>query len=311
MKSTPDNELPVAIKGLYRHWYRHVNDSSLIISDISSVIGDEQLCRELDWFIHERMAMWRNKQQGQAPPYTENPILQTYRFCNILRELDRQTIEYHTMLAPLRDDFALWLLNMFYARMVARPETVRMTGLLSYDDAVNEQVYQRLCALPSPKYGTPYVFPVSVIMKSDTPTREAFIARHLSRVMTSVAEEITSWTSESVLGGIKKVMPLFVYNMAFLWTEVLIDVAYQYPETVDLFAPFPIGPGSAPTFARMGEAKEATQRVHQLGSLRVPSGVTIDGKQITLSCENWEGIGCEFRKFTNLSRGKGRKRYYR
>jgi hypothetical protein len=35
-----------------------------------------------------------------------------------------------------------------------------------------------------------------------------------------------------------------------------------------------------------------------------------NGKELPLSSENWEGIGCEFRKYTNLLIGKGRKRYF-
>ena len=99
--------------------------------------------------------------------------------------------------------------------------------------------------------------------------------------------------------------------MAFLWTEVLIDVAYQYPDRVNLFAPFPIGPGSAPTFARFHGVKSEVDAAYRLGALRVPSGLRYHGQPIVLSAENWEGIGCEFRKYTNLSQNKGRRRYYR
>lgn len=302
-------ELPEEIASLYRHLDRHMADSDIAV-DIVEVVGDAELSRQMMWFVGERVNIWAKKYRKEPTPYTDDLILGKYRFCNILRELDRQTIEYHTLLNPLRDNFPLWLLNMFYARMVARPDTVRAAGLLSFDASQNSEVYERLIDHPKPRYGSPYVFPVNMIMKSDTPTRELFLTRHLPAAMKRVAEEIATWSGESVLTGIEKVMPLFGYNMAFLWTEVLIDVAYQYPDKVDLFAPFPIGPGAAPTFARMGETISATQRVYELGKLKVSSGIYHHGKPIALSAENWEGIGCEFRKYTNLSAGKGRRRYY-
>lgn len=303
-------ELPEEIACLYRHFNQHLSCSSTN-TDISSIVIDKNLRQQILWFIEERMNIWRKKYQRSQHPYTNDRILQTYRFCNILRELDRQTIEYHTLLNPMRDDFSQWLLNMFYARMVARPETVRTVGLLSFDEEQNNRVYNRLLQCPKPRYGTPYVFPISTILRGDTPTRELFLTRHLPRVMERIANEISQWRQESVFAGVQKIMPLFQYNTAFLWTEVLIDVAYQYPDRVNLFAPFPIGPGSAPTFARLHGVKGAVDAAYQLGALRIPSGLLYHGQPIALSAENWEGIGCEFRKYTNLLQSKGRRRYYR
>ncbi len=290
-------EIPDNIKNLYRHWDLHAaprETKSFPISD------------HILWFINERNKIWQKKVTGEKPPYTDDPILSTYRFCNIFREFDRQTIEFHTLLNPLRDDFPLWLLNMFYCRMVARTETVKFTGPLSFD----QNIYERLIASPRPRYGTPYVFPVSVIQKSATPTREKFIAEYLPSVMQEMAAEISSWKSKNVHDGVEKILPLFKYNLKFLWTEVLIDVAYQFPEYIDLFGRFPIGPGSLPTMKRIHATMDPTLIVTELAQLSFDTGITVNGKPLRLSAENWEGIGCEYRKYTNLKAGSGRKRIY-
>lgn len=285
-------ELPDRYKNAYRHWHKHTGKES---TEIPSP--------EIDAFVTKRTEAWKRKERGDTPPFTADPIIAAYRFCNILRELDRQTIEYHEMLAPLRKNFALWLMNMFYARMVARPSTLTATGLLSFSD--NEAVLQRLLAIPSPRYGSAYVFPISTIMKSDTPTRELLLTTHVPRVMLSIAAEIETWRDMSVAEGVKRVTDLFGFKVTFLWTEVLIDVAYQYPERINLFRAFPVGPGALPTAKMLGRTPEA------LGALAVPSGLTYNGESIILSAENWEGIFCEFRKYTNLKRGVGRKRLFR
>lgn len=49
---------------------------------------------ELFDFIKERHAIWEKRNSGQPKPWTEDPILQQYKFCNVYRELDRQTIWY-------------------------------------------------------------------------------------------------------------------------------------------------------------------------------------------------------------------------
>lgn len=42
-------------------------------------------------FIRERHAIWERRNKGLPKPWTEDPILQSYRFCNVYRELDKET----------------------------------------------------------------------------------------------------------------------------------------------------------------------------------------------------------------------------
>jgi hypothetical protein len=302
-------ELPDHVKRLYRHWDVHTTRPSDHLLP-EQIFTEPQLFEPLSDFVTKRISIWKKKTAGEEPPYTADPILRAYRFCNIFREFDRQTIEFHTLLNPLRDSFSLWLLNMFYCRLVARPETIHLAGLLSFDSTENAQVYEKLLASPRPRFGTPYVFPVSVILKSETPTRESFITKYLPSVMKEVAKEIESWDKQSVYVGVQKVLPLFRYNLNFLWTETLIDVAYQFSQYIDLFGDFPIGPGSAPTMQRINRKEYSPRLVTQLAHIAFDTGVTYNVKTLVLSAENWEGIGCEFRKYTNLKAGKGRRRLF-
>jgi hypothetical protein len=44
------------------------------------------------YFVNERAAIWRRRFiEKKAPPWTDDPILQRYKFCNVWRELDRGT----------------------------------------------------------------------------------------------------------------------------------------------------------------------------------------------------------------------------
>lgn len=302
-------EIPKHIQNLYRHLEYHTAPQRNTLQK-EDVFVDTKLFTEIEWFIHERIIIWKKKTNKEKPPYTANKVLSTYRFCNILRELDKQTIDFHTLLNPLRDDFALWLLNMFYCRMIARPETVESVGLLSFNEKENNKLFERLSNSPRPRYGTPYVFPVSTIMRSETPTRELFLTKYLPTVMKKVAKEIETWHKESMYDGVEKILPLFGFNHNFLWTEVLIDVAYQYPEYIDLFARFPVGPGSLPSMRRINSKVDPSLLAQELSKLNITTDLTVKNKPIYLSAENWEGVGCEFRKFTNLTEGRGRKRKY-
>lgn len=289
-------EIPSNLKTLYNHWSLHTGKGN-------DPFPTHPLYLEMKGFIEERISIWRKKSDGGTSPLTHDPILSKYRFCNIFREFDRQTIEFHTLLNPLRSNFSLWLLNMFYFRMVAKTQTVQALGLLNLDD--NRTFYKKFISLPRPKFGSPYLFPISVIQASQTPTRELFIAEYLPTIIERVANEIQSWEKRSVSEGLEIILPIFGYNLHFLWTEVLIDTAYQFPEHLNLFDSFPIGPGAKPTMQRIEHT------VEELAKMNFKTGLTYEGEPLKLSAENWEGIFCEFRKYTNLKSGKGRKRIYK
>jgi hypothetical protein len=256
------------------------------------------------------MAMWERKVRNESGPSSLDTILAERRFCNVYRELDRQTIEFHTLLSPLRSDMSLWLLNMFYCRVVARPDTIRHTGLLSFDRKHNAKVRRKLLNAPHPRYGVPYVFPISVIQRSAWPTREDFVSKYLPAVMPTVAAEIASWNKMNVYDGVSKVLNVFPFPFYFHWTEVLIDAAYQYPDFLDLFGRFPVGPGALSTVQRIAPRNDPSYVVERLTGIPLDTGLTYNGALIPLSAENWEGICCEFRKYTNLQSGGGRKRRY-
>ena len=300
-------QVPNKLKTLYRHWEAHTRYAS---TDVA-VDLDLDVLAQIQEFASERMHIWHKWQEKVEPPFTDDEILRKYRFCNTYRELDRQTIEIHELLNPLRDDFPLWLLNIAFCRFVCNPHTIKAVGLLSFDDDNNDAVYEQLRALPKPKYGSAYLFPISVIQKSETPTRETFFCFHLPKVVGNVADAVQSFDNTSVVDGLERILPSFGFNFYFHWTEILIDVAYQFPQYIDLFAKFPIGPGSLPTMQMLNkDARPEDVCLALTGTAIEFPYLTYDGKPVLLSAENWEGVGCEFRKYTNLKNGKGRRRIY-
>jgi hypothetical protein len=223
------------------------------------------------------------------------------------------------MLNPIRNDFSLWLLNMFYFRMVANIETVKSLGILNFNQNENKIFYEKFIKIKKPKFGVPYVFPISVILKSEWDTREKFISFYLPKVIKKISRIILKLKHETVLSVLEIILPIFKFNLKFLWTEVLIDVHYQFPELVNLNKDFYIGPGAEPTLLlikkQIVNKKNNSDRniekiLNILSDLLFEIELTIDDKKIILSAENWEGICCEFRKYLNLKNGSGRKRKF-
>jgi hypothetical protein len=303
-------ELPNKIKNLYKHWSKHTVKPS---GNSVPVNINRQVLERMILLINERNAIYEKKELGSPKPYTADSILSTYRFCNIYRELDRQTIYFHTLLRSYENDFPLWLLNMLFCRSICRPDTIEKIGLLSFDSKNNKEVFDKLVQLPSPKYGNAYIFPISLIQKTEWGTREKFFCHYLPQVLKQVAGKIDGFKNISVVDALDQLIPIFGFNLKFLLTELLIDVAYQYPDYIDLFDRFPIGPGSKPTMLMLNSQLHPEVTNHYLvGLLRSDINyMTYNNDPVYLSAENWEGVGCEFRKYNHLLNGTGRRRLYR
>lgn len=301
-------EIPNNLKELYPHWRYQIYRSNNINSPSLKI--DKVVFNQISEFIIERQKIWEKKIKNKPMPYTRDPILQKYKFCNIYRELDRQTIEYHTLLKPLTKEFDLWLLNIMYCRFICNPITVKATGLLNFYN--NSKAKEILLDLPSPKYGDAYIFPISSIQKSKWDTREKFFTQYLPLISKECAKIISSFNDISVVEALRLILPVFKFNLKFHWTEILIDIAYQYPELINLYKVFPIGPGSKPTMRLLNANEDSGAICFSLINNKIPEFpyLKFEGNLVALSAENWEGIGCEFRKYSNIKKGFGRKRYY-
>jgi hypothetical protein len=297
------------LKNLYRHWQQHTDKPP----SSGTKTFNSKMHKEMIGFANKRMMIYEEKEKGNSPPYSSDPILNKFRFCNIYRELDRQTIFYHKFLRHIRSNFPLWLLDLSFCRFICNTETIEKIGLPSFHENKNTELYQKLLQLPSPKYGNAYIFPISIIQKSKYDTREKFLCFYLPKVIKEVARQIENFNKESVSNVLPKIIELFGFNFRFHWTEILIDVAYQYPDKIDLFKQFPIGPGALPTIKQINDRKTPEEVCLTL-THTVPDNfnyLELNGEKVYLSTENWEGICCEFRKYKNLLNGKGRKRLYK
>lgn len=79
-------------------------------------------------FILERERIRVKKEAGKPRPWTKDPILDKYRFCNVRREDDAVTRWIHqNWLQPHKDEPHLWF-AMVVARLFNNPATLREIG---------------------------------------------------------------------------------------------------------------------------------------------------------------------------------------
>lgn len=61
-------------------------------------------------FMRERHLVYLRRQAGLPPPWTRDPVLARYKFCNVYRELDRTTRELRRLTDTMRDQPEVLLL---------------------------------------------------------------------------------------------------------------------------------------------------------------------------------------------------------
>ena len=75
-------------------------------------------------FAHERHEIYLRRTAGRPKPWTRDPILQTYSFTNVYRELDRVTIWVREHIRePFADHPHLWFM-LCMASQINWPETL-------------------------------------------------------------------------------------------------------------------------------------------------------------------------------------------
>lgn len=83
---------------------------------------------DLLFWVGERERIRIARESGANPPWTRDPILQTYRFCNVRREDDRVTRWIHNNWLRPNDNHYNLAFAMGVARMVNLPETLEELG---------------------------------------------------------------------------------------------------------------------------------------------------------------------------------------
>lgn len=83
------------------------------------------MLKRLTSFVLERQRIYTRRQEGKPKPWTTDPILQQYKFCNVYREQDRVTIwiDQHIR-RPYKDDANLWFM-LCVARQLNWPDTLQ------------------------------------------------------------------------------------------------------------------------------------------------------------------------------------------
>ena len=75
-----------------------------------------QRLKKFYWWINERHRIYLNKEADKEWPWTKDEIMQTYKFTNVFRELDAETVKFHERI----DDLDLLQADKLYSMILFR-----------------------------------------------------------------------------------------------------------------------------------------------------------------------------------------------
>jgi hypothetical protein len=274
---------------------------------------------ELMAFIKERHAIWKRRADGKPKPWTKDPILQSYRFCNVLRELDTVTQWVgEVWRQPRVTEKDLWF-GMVVARLVNWPETLQEVGWpLPWRPNKFVDAMHKRRARGEKVFGGAYI----VSTNGRAMDKAEYLAGHVLNPLWEARARIRPRAGDTLESFHQRLMA-FDGMGSFMAAQVVADLKYGCPHLVkaaDWHTWASSGPGSRRGLNRVvGRDKDAPWREGDwrkaLGELQElvnsPKHFRGTGLPSHLHAQDLQNCLCEFDKYerTRLGEGKPRSSY--
>jgi alpha-glutamyl/putrescinyl thymine pyrophosphorylase clade 1 len=278
--------------------------------------------KELFAFMQERHRIYERRAAGDPKPWTQDPILQRFKFTNVYRELDRVTIWIRE---NIREPFAynpnLWLM-LCIARRINWPDTLaeliadkkgawpvktlnpeRLTTVLDARTARKEQVYTG-------------AYMITATSTSVGQTKSRATAYNNVGELWNKRKVIVPKLSGTCQGAFEAICGSGFAWGPFMTAQVIVDMKFTryLRDAPDFWTWAHSGPGSRRGLNRvLGRDKNAPWREEdwRAGMSKVYAALAPlieKAKMPRLSMSDCQNVLCEFDKYERVRLGEGRPR---
>lgn len=272
------------------------------------------------YFVHTRESIRLKREQGEPGPWTDDPVLQKYKFTNIRRRDDRVTkwiVEHVT--TPHNADSDLWF-TLLICRLINWPPTLRVLldrGVLPASP-VTFDAERFVAAVESCKAGDAKVFSGAYMVyptKMDPGgVKSAAIAKYMlgDAVKHQAAIGASLWdTPEASVEGFVEALSQCYGISTFMAGQVAADLTYTPQHlggAVDLYTYAPIGPGSSRGLNYLLERKPNagwSQGAFNQALLDIREQIVEHLRIDDMTLHDVQNVMCEFSKYCRTALGEG------
>ena len=271
------------------------------------------ICR---WVL-AREEIRKRKESGAPPPWTDDPILARFRFCNVRREDDRVTrwISGHVR-GPHRDHPLLWLM-MCACRVINWPDTLSQMILEKAWPGLRPDWVDRACAVLQERrargekvYTGAYVVPAPSLRGAD---KQDYVCQTVLGSLDRAREQLASAWEGRTLQETHRWLRQWHGWGDFLAYQAVVDMRFcdrLLSEAPDRDTWAAAGPGTIrglhrlrgrPLQSFLSQAEALPQVLEVYRAVRSRTGVDLD-------LSDAPNVLCEFDKYERVRLGEGRPR---
>jgi hypothetical protein len=268
-------------------------------------------------FIKERERIRIARSRMQAAPWTTDPILATYRFCNVNRQHDRETIAIQAWLKDVAGNLPerYLVINAIMARLFNRALTLRAIGPI--DGPLEESKLLQILEAGAAKVPTPFNPAYIVSTNGVAMPKVKYLA---TRVLAPLVRNL-SGCMPTTCAGMAGTLLAYDGIGDFIANQVVTDLKYL-EESLLYAAPdwetfFLAGPGTRRGINRlMGKPINTTMKGIPAWMIwfreKIAGRTAFDIDDHFKDMNNLGNCFCEFDKYVRAKTGEGKpKQLYR
>jgi hypothetical protein len=261
-------------------------------------------------FIKDRHAIYERRTAGKPKPWTKDPILQQYRFCNVFRELDTVTIWIRKhWREPMCNDPDVWF-AMVVARIVNWPDTLKLI-----DDPVPWNAKRFVQVIRNQQSASKKAYTGAYIVSTNGSTQEKsqYLADRVLTPMWQARKQLRPVASDTLSSYFDRLHE-FDGMGGFMAGQVVADLKYLAPlrSASDWSTWARSGPGSRRGLARVvgrwPDARWNEKEWHEtLMELMARCSKPLRGMP-EIHAQDLQNCLCEYDKYCRVKLGEGRPR---
>ena len=264
-------------------------------------------------FIKERHSIYLKRQAGVPKPWTSDSILQTYKFCNMYRELDTGTKWFADgWRKDNADDPDLWFNSLVY-RFINWPETMEEIGYGGWRESWFIDAIECREARGQKIYSSAYMISTHGVAEK----KSTYLAKSLTKIW-AVRDELRYAPWEGLHSFHNRLMGQFDVG-SFIAAQVVADCKYVGTMTMasDWWTFAASGPGSRRGLNRVCQASPSNPPINepwkeeswrkQLMELKAEIDPLLKAAQMPkMHAQDLQNCLCEFDKYERVRLGEGR-----